>query len=283
MNQSVVVESSETTSIKPKAKFTGKVVKIGLAGALVDIGVGKPALLHISQIISPDKTPIKRVEDVLKDGQEVEVWVKKVAKKEGDERVEVTMLQPLALEWKDIKAGMNIKGNVVRLEKFGAFVEIGAERPGLVHISEMAYGYIQQPSDVVKEGDEIEAQIIDFDRKKKQIKLSMKVLMPEPEKVEPAPRSEPRREKTPAGPNKGLKKKSPRRGKDEYAGDYSDMTFSSSEEPEKDPTFMEIALRAAMEKAQDKKKAQDEKRKAKAVSKDQEDILNRTLVNKPTN
>ncbi len=282
MNQSVVVESSETTAIKPKTKFTGKVVKIGLAGALVDIGVGKPALLHISQIVSPDKAPIKRVEDVLKDGQEIDVWVKKVSKKDGEERIELTMLQPLALEWKDIKAGMNIKGNVVRLEKFGAFVEIGAERPGLVHISEMAYGYIQQPSDVVKEGDEIEAQIIDFDRKKKQIKLSMKALLPEPEKVEPAPRQEPRREKTAAGP-KGNKKKAPRRGSSDYSGDFSEMTFSSSEESEKEPTSMEIALRAAMEKAQDRKKVQEEKRKAKAGSQEQEEILSRTLVNKPSN
>src|SRR5659263_591143 len=93
------------------------------------------------------------------------------------------MVKPLDLEWRDIKKGMTIKGKVVRLEKFGAFVEIGAERPGLVHISEMAHGYVKQPGDVVKEGDEIEAKVIEVNRRKKQIKLSMKALRPEPEVV----------------------------------------------------------------------------------------------------
>ena len=105
-----------------------------------------------------------------------------------DDRVELTMIKPLDLEWRDIKKGMNVKGQVVRLEKFGAFVEIGAERPGLIHISEMAHGYVRQPSDVVKEGDEVEAQVIDVNRKKKQIKLSLKALQPEPVKEEELPR-----------------------------------------------------------------------------------------------
>jgi small subunit ribosomal protein S1 len=89
-------------------------------------GLGRPAVIHISQIVpeSPDQ-PIKRVEDVLKVGQQVEVWVKRTK----DERVELTMIKPLDLEWRDIKKGMTVKGQVVRLEKFGAFVEIGAERP----------------------------------------------------------------------------------------------------------------------------------------------------------
>ena len=98
------------------------------------------------------------------------------------------MIKPLDLEWRDIKKGMTVKGQVVRLEKFGAFVEIGAERPGLIHISEMAHGYVRQPSDVVKEGDEVEAQVIDVNRKKKQIKLSLKALQPEPVKEEELPR-----------------------------------------------------------------------------------------------
>jgi small subunit ribosomal protein S1 len=166
--------------------FTGTVVKTGLAGAIVDIGVGRPAVIHISQIVldAPDQQPIKRVEDVLKVGQQLDVWVKKVK----DNRVELTMIKPLDLEWRDIKKGMTVKGQVIRLEKFGAFVEIGAERPGLIHISEMAHGYVRQPSDVVNEGDEVEAQVIDVNRKKKQIKLSIKALQPEPVKEEELPR-----------------------------------------------------------------------------------------------
>src|SRR5690554_5509480 len=158
------IEVNQPNEIKVKQHFTGTVVKTGLAGAIIDIGAGRPAVIHISQIVpeTPDQ-PIKRVEAVLKVGQQVDVWVKRTK----DERIELTMIKPLDLEWRDIKKGMTVKGHVVRLEKFGAFVEIGAERPGLIHISEMAHGYVRQPSDVVKEGDEVEAEVIDVNRKKK--------------------------------------------------------------------------------------------------------------------
>ncbi len=162
---------NQSSEIKLKTHFSGKVVKTSLAGALVDIGTGTPAYLHVSQVVAeqPDQ-PIKMVGDILKVGHEVEVWVKKVR----DGRVELTMQKPLDLDWKDLKADMVVKGKVVRLEKFGVFVEIGAERPGLIHISELAHGYVKTTADVVKEGDEVEAMILDVNKKKKQIKLSLK-------------------------------------------------------------------------------------------------------------
>ena len=55
-------------------------------------------------------------------------------------------------------------------------MDIGAERPGLVHISEMTRDYIKSPGDVVEEGDEIEVKVLNVNRQKKQIKLSMKAL-----------------------------------------------------------------------------------------------------------
>jgi len=278
MDQSVTAETTSNDAIKSKMHFIGKVLKIKLAGALIDLGNSKTAVLHISQLVEPTGQPIKRVDDVLKEGQEVEVWVKKVAKKDGEERVELTMIKPLDLDWKDIKVGMTVKGNVVRLEKFGAFVEIGAERPGLIHVSEMAYGYVKQPSDVVNENDEVEAQVIDVNRKKKQIKLSLKALQPEPVKEEPAPRpaAEPKKDK-PAP----KKKKAPRKGNDEYTGDYQLLEGLGSSEPtEAEPTAMEIAMREAMEKAKTRKKIQEEKRKTKSGASEQEAILTRTLESK---
>src|SRR5512140_1361635 len=89
------------------------------------------------------------------------------------------MIQPLAYEWSDLEPETIVKGKVVRLETYGAFVDIGAERPGMIHISELARGYVKAASDVVKEGDEVEAKIINVDRKKRQIRLSMKALQPE--------------------------------------------------------------------------------------------------------
>ncbi len=240
-------------------------------------------MIHISQIVpEAQEQPIKRVEDVLKVGQQVDVWVKRVK----DDRVELTMIKPLDLEWRDIKKGMTVKGQVVRLEKFGAFVEIGAERPGLIHISEMAHGYVRQPSDVVKEGDEVEAQVIDVNRKKKQIKLSIKALQPEPVKEEELPRvftEMPRREKDKdkekEKANRRKRAKSPRQRSEE--GGNVDELMAQMNEPAKEaePTAMEMALREAMDKAKARK--QEEKaRRAKGISQEQEDILSRTLENK---
>jgi predicted RNA-binding protein with RPS1 domain len=278
------IEMNETSDVKPKMHFAGTVVKTGLAGAIIDIGTGRPAVIHISQIIpeSPEQ-PIKRVEDVLKVGQQVDVWVKR----SKDDRVELTMIKPLDMEWRDIKKGMTVKGTVVRLEKFGAFIEIGAERPGLIHISEMAHGYVRQPSDVVKEGDEVEAQVIDVNRKKKQIKLSIKALQPEPVKEEELPRvyTEPARRERDKDKDKekAARRKKPRtlRPRD-MEGNVDELLATMNNEPvqqEAEPTAMEIALREAMERAKARK--QDDKgRRNKGVSQEQEDILNRTLEGK---
>ncbi len=157
--------------IHPKMELKGIVKKIDLYGALVDIGIGRLGLLHISQL-SHDH--VKNVSDVLHEGQEITVWVQDVDRQKG--RIGLTMIKPPALDWKEIAVNNVYRGTVVRLEKFGAFVDIGAERPGLVHVSELASGYVSSPSDVVSEGDEIEVKVINVDRRKKQIDLSVRAL-----------------------------------------------------------------------------------------------------------
>lgn len=281
MDNSVVADSNRT--IEPKMQFTGKVIKVSLAGAVIDIGVDKPAVLHISQIVSQDAAPVKRVEDILKVGDEVNVWVKRIMKKDGEERIELTMVQPLALEWREIKVGNAIKGKVVRLEKFGAFVEIGAERPGLVHISEMAHGYVKVPGDVVKEGDEVEAQILEVNRRKKQIKLSLKALLPEPEvvveeKPKPSPRPARKTDET-----RGDRKPAPAR-KPHKSGESSNAAIMESVNASTEPqlTNMEMALKEAMQKAKSKKQ-RAEPRKSRSRDAEQDDILERTLKNKAQN
>jgi ribosomal protein S1 len=221
---------------------------------------------------------IRNVEDVLQVGGEVTIWVRKVK----DNIIELTMLKPLDLEWRDLKKGLVIKGTVVRLEKFGAFVEIGAERPGLVHISEMSHSYVKTPGDVVKEGDEIEAEVLDFNRKKKQIKLSMKALQPVPEVVEPPAKSfepAPYSQQPKERPAKRVKKT--RKGKDATEDAVELLaSMNGQAEAEAEPTAMEIAIRSAMDRAKERKSLEDKNRRNKAVSKEQEDLLERTLNNK---
>lgn len=276
MEMNATVDTVSSTEIKTKMHFTGKVTHTTLAGAVIDLGIGIPGLLHISQVVGVDPTqPIKSIKDVLQEGQSVEVWVRKIK----DDRLEVTMIKPLDLEWREIKKDMTVRGKVVRLEKFGAFVEIGAERPGLIHISEMAHGYVRQPSDVVNEGDEIEAMVIDVNRKKKQIKLSIKALQPEPVKEEepmiPVDAA-PRKEKAPRRRKPGKRERS-----DEFNEDISGLLASvnGAPEAEAEPTAMEIAWREAMERAK-VRKTDDKGKKKAGSSTEQADILSRTLENK---
>ena len=268
------VESISTTKdLKPKMKFTGKVLKTTLAGAVVDIGIGKPAMLHVSQMIAPSDQPIKSVKEVLQEGQEIDVWIRRIR----EDRIELTMLEPLGLEWREIKKDMVVKGKVVRIEPFGVFLEIGAERPGLIHISELTHGYVHTPAEVVKEGDELEAKVIDFNKSKKQIKLSLKALEPEPVKEEAThPEGDHSKERR--------RRKDTRRRKDENghspAGKNTGVMGNNTEK-EAGPTAMEIAIREAMDKAK-ANKVEDRAKKVKntAQKSQQEEILARTLENK---
>ncbi len=268
-----VVSESTAVELKPKMKFTGKVLKTSLAGAVLDIGVGKPAVIHVSQLVVPSGQTIKSVKEVLQEGQEIEVWVRRVR----EDRIELTMIKPLVLDWHEIKKDMVVTGTVVRVETFGAFLEIGAERPGLIHISELAHGYVRTPGDVVKDGDELEAQVIDVNKKKKQIKLSLKALQPEPVKEE-VEHTAPEKSK-----DKRRKKDTRRKKGDEgYMSpeEIASLTGGGSE-AEAEPTAMEIAIREAMEKAKSRKvDTKVKKVKAAGLQTEQEDLLARTLEKK---
>ena len=172
-----LLQTPETIdNLEPKMKVAGKVLKTSLAGAIVDIGVGVPGVIHISKI---QKGSVTRVSDVLKDGQEVEVWIQRVDPE--NKKIELTMLEPVGMDWSDIKTDMELVGKITRIEKYGVFVDIEAERPGLVHISEMAHGYVRTPGEIVKKGDEVNVKVLKVNRRKKQIKLSMKALEEAPQ------------------------------------------------------------------------------------------------------
>jgi small subunit ribosomal protein S1 len=155
--------------LKTSQKIKGVVRKIELFGAFVDIGSEVPGLLHISQL---KRGHVNRVEDEIKEGDEIEVWIQKID--QPAKRIELTLLKPVTLQWNKLKQGTTVQGEVVRIENFGAFVDIGAERSGLVHVSEMGEEYVKDPNDLVKVGDQVNVTIVEIDRKKKQIRLSMK-------------------------------------------------------------------------------------------------------------
>jgi len=241
---------ASTPTLEPKTKLSGKVLKTTLAGALIELGQPVPGVIHISQL---SNDPVNKVEDVIKEGQSIDVWVRRVKK----DRIELTMIEPLALEWKEIEPDMIVKGKVVRLESYGAFVDIGAERPGMVHVSELAHGYVKTPGEIVKEGDEVEAKVLDVNRKKKQIKLSMKALEPEIEEFKPA-------------------KKEPKKGGKH--GPKKEMVEMSTQDEEKEAelTVMQIAWQEALNKANADRSFKIKRSKSN-VSQEQEEILDRTM------
>ena len=161
----------------------------------------------------------------------------------------MTMIEPLPLEWREIREGMVVTGTVERLEKYGAFVEIGAERPGLVHISELAHGFIRAPEDAVSVGEEIEVKILNVNRRRKQIKLSLKATQETPQEV--------------------VKKVQKR-------------VVENEVEQKPVPTAMEMAMREAMEKSQgnDEDQTNPATKKNLHDNEEMDGILSRTLENK---
>jgi ribosomal protein S1 len=246
-------------------QLTGKVKRLELYGAFVDLGLDATGLLHISKIGGEQ---VNRISDVLKEGDEVTVWVEKVDPER--QQVMLTMVPPLAVDWGDLKTDQVYYGKVTRLENFGAFVSIGAEREGLVHISELSHDYIKHPSDVVKVGDEVQVKVLGFNRRKRRIDLSMKALLEKPT-VEPQP-SQPRQ--------RGDQQRRPRRERHEPE-EYEIV----EDEVEEVPTAMEIAMRRALGNdaisavkteqrggRKNKKNQREDKRRV------QEELLKRTLT-----
>lgn len=241
--------SAPEGALQPKMHLTGKVIKTTLAGAIIDIGRGIPGVVHISQL---SEEPVNRVEDVVKEGQTVDVWVRRVR----EDRVELTMIQPPALEWKEIKPDMIVKGKVIRLEPYGAFVDIGAERPGLVHVSEISHGYIRRPADALKVNQEVDVKVLEVDRRKRQLRLSIKAA--QPETVE-----EPIDEAVAARKGKGKNRK-----QEEPA---------EVENTERELTALEMAYREALARANGKQTSEEKGRKKKFASSVNEEIFERTL------
>ncbi len=268
------VMTTQPQELEPGQTVKGTVKKISLAAALVDIGTEKPAVLHVSQLETPGKEPIKKVEDVLSVDQEIEAYVKRVTK----DVIQLTMLKPVKLPWRKIEDGMVVKGTVVRLETFGAFVEIGAERPGLVHISEIAHGYIKTTGDVLKEGQEVEVQVLESDRRKRQIKLSIKALQEAPEPSDdfsgqPDSYQDRDRGSSDRGGYHGGGGRRPRR---EKQTNVKQALKEVNEPVDETDTAMAAALRAAMEGASNGDKDSKSGKRAKDQSA-QDDILSRTL------
>src|SRR6185436_1345553 len=85
---------------------------------------------------------------------------------------------------------MQIDGVITSLSKFGAFVDVGAGQDGLVHVSELAHQFVREPGDVVHVGQKVRVKVVGVDNAKRRISLSIKALLPVPERPPEEPRGE---------------------------------------------------------------------------------------------
>lgn len=172
--------------LEPKTRLEGRITAVGLHGAIVDIGLPYEGLLHISQLTGDRE--VDAVTEAVGVGDEVTVWVTEVHP--DQRRVSLTMVQPPEVTWDELREGKIYTGRVTRIEQYGAFVEIGAKRPGLLHVREMSSGYVDHPSELVSVGDEIEVRVMKVDRNRRRIDLTRQglheetVQEPEPEQQE---------------------------------------------------------------------------------------------------
>ena len=150
-------------------KLTGKVTNVTDFGAFVNIGVGRDGLVHISELRRQGGDPDS---DMISTGDEVTVWIKDLDRKRN--RISLTMREPSGRKLKDLEPGMVVEGKVTRLVPYGAFVDIGLRRDGMVHVTEMAQGYVRDPSDILTVGDVVQVKVLEIDRKKRRVALSMK-------------------------------------------------------------------------------------------------------------
>lgn len=157
----------------------GYVKNITDYGAFVDLG-GVDGLLHITDL---SWGRVGHPSEILKVGQEIQVVVLKYD--QDNEKVSLGYKQLMTDPWQEVSsefiAGQRVKGKVVNITDYGVFVEIANGIEGLVHISELTWNKkIKHPSKLVKEGDELEAVILDLDPSNRRISLGVKQLEPNP-------------------------------------------------------------------------------------------------------
>jgi len=160
-------------------RIAGTVTRLADFGAFVEIEPGVEGLIHISEMAWGKK--LRHPSDLLKQGDRVDAVI--LAIKPEERRISLGLKQALADPWLDVQrkfpVGSRIAGPVTKLMNFGAFVEIEPGVEGLVHVSEIsAERRLNHPSDILRAGQIVQEQILAIDPEKRQIKLSIKQLVP---------------------------------------------------------------------------------------------------------
>ncbi len=205
----------------------GTVTNLTDFGAFVEIEPGIEGLVHVGDI---SWVRIKKPRDVLKRGQELDVVVLDV---DMDKKRISLGCKQLNDPWNEIDKkylpGQDITVKVVRLADFGAFVEVEEGVEALIHISQLSRKRVEKPADVLSEGQEVTARVLEVNPEQRRMRLSLSALEPIPE-PEPAPvreerepgKPEPRSERPERGERRERKGKGGRSRSFKESSGYED-------------------------------------------------------------
>ena len=170
---------SAAEKYKAGDRVRGPVTRLADFGAFVELEPGVEGLIHISEMAWSKR--VKHPSDVVQAGETVEAVILGVNK--GARRIALGLKQALGDPWAEapqrFAAGSVIEGPVTSLTKFGAFVQLAEGVEGMVHVSEISTEKrIEHPQEVLKVGQVVQAQVLEVDPQKRQLRLSIKQLVP---------------------------------------------------------------------------------------------------------
>ncbi|MGA9423562.1 MAG: S1 RNA-binding domain-containing protein, partial [Terracidiphilus sp.] len=160
-------------------RISGVVTRVTDFGAFVEIEPGVEGLIHVSEMSWGKKVRI--ASDIVKHGERVDAVILNIHPEQR--RISLGLKQTLTDPWTEVASkfpvGSQVQGPVTKLMPFGAFVQIAEGVEGMVHIGEIvADRRLHHPSEVLREGQVVQAQVLAIDPGKRQIRLSMKQLVP---------------------------------------------------------------------------------------------------------
>jgi small subunit ribosomal protein S1 len=160
-------------------RVRGAVTRVVEFGAFVELEPGIEGLIHLSEMSWAKK--VRKPSDVVKPGETVEAVILGV--NTGERRISLGLKQALGDPWVDVAlkfpAGSVVQGPVTSITKFGAFVQLAEGVEGMIHVSEIsAEKRINHPQDVLRMGQIVQAQVLEIDKEKRQLRLSIKQMVP---------------------------------------------------------------------------------------------------------
>jgi len=161
------------------AVVTGKVKNVTDYGVFVDLG-GMDGLLHVSDLVWGR---VPHPSSVVQPGEEIQVQILKFDKEK--QRISLGRKQLMADPWNTVPErfpnGTRVKGKIVGVTDYGAFVQVEPGVEGLVHVSEMSWSKrMKHPSKIVKVGDEVDVVVLDVKTDQRRISLGLKQTLPDP-------------------------------------------------------------------------------------------------------